>query len=77
MVNITRCLEGNGMGGLNDVGDAMAPLVDLGGLAWVLFAAVAGFSLTAAARALLARPVVEDETDYARGWNALEPLVDR
>ncbi len=57
----------------------MGGLVDAGfwGLAWALFAAVAGFCLAAAARMLLEPPVDDDEETYARGYNALAPTVDR
>lgn len=57
----------------------MGGLVDAGfwGLAWALFAAVAGFCLAAAARMLLEPPVDDDEETYARGYNALAPMVDR
>lgn len=62
-----RCLEGIGLGGLNDAG--------IWGVAWAMFAAVAGLGLAAAAMALIRR-VDESDYDFAAGYNALAPFVD-
>ncbi|GAN00174.1 hypothetical protein U91I_03839 [alpha proteobacterium U9-1i] len=61
------------MGGLVD-----AELLNSGlwSLAWALFAVVAGFGAGAAARTLLERRD-DDEAMWARGYNALAPMVDR
>ncbi len=53
------------MGGLADAG--------FWGLAWALFAAAAGVGLAAAAATLLR----QREPDFAAGYNALAPIVDR
>ncbi len=55
------------MGGLDDAW--------LLGLAWALFAVVAGFATGAAARTLQWRRQEDDELTLSRGYNALEWLV--
>jgi len=73
-LHINKCLEGMGMGGLDD-----AWLSDIGiwGLAWALFAVVAGFATGAAARTLMWRRQEDDELMLSRGYNALAWLVER
>lgn len=48
---------------------------DFWGVAWAMFAAVAGFGLAVAAITL--RRHANDDYDFAAGYNALAPLVDR
>ncbi|MDX2274750.1 MAG: hypothetical protein NW206_04795 [Hyphomonadaceae bacterium] len=67
----TRCLEGMGSVVLEDVSV---------GLAWVGFAAVVGFMLTAAAAYLLQRRAEHDEAhsdEMELGYNALAVVVDK
>lgn len=58
-----------GLVGLDDAG--------IWSVAWAMFAAVAGAGLAAAAIALWRRSARADEPDFAVGWNALAPIVDR
>jgi hypothetical protein len=48
---------------------------DIWGVAWVVFAAVAGFGLAVAAITLRRR--ANDDYDFAAGYNALATVVDR
>ena len=56
----------------------MGGLIDAGfwGVAWAMFAAVAGTGLLIAAITLVLRAEIGDY-DFAAGYNALAPVTDR
>jgi hypothetical protein len=56
----------------------MGGFIDAGfwGVAWAMFAAVAGSGLVIAAITLVRR-TGSDDYDFAAGYNALAPLTDR
>ena len=57
----------------------MGGLIDAGiwGVAWAMFAAAAGLSLTVAAIAFHRRPSDSDDGELSAGYNALAPTLDR
>jgi hypothetical protein len=65
----TRCLEGNGMGGLADAGVWGAAL-------WAVFAVAAGSGLAVAAIAPFRRTTAEDPVECDVGYNMLAPMLD-
>jgi hypothetical protein len=64
----TRCLEGNGMGGLADAG--------VWGAAWAVFAVAAGSGLAVAAIAPFRRSAAEEPVEFDVGYNMLAPMLD-
>jgi len=57
------------MGGVTDAG--------IWGVAWAMFAAIAGLGLTVAAITLVRRAAEPDRSEASAAYNALAPLLDR
>ena len=57
------------MGGLDDAG--------IWGVAWAMFAAVAGTGLAVAAIAFARRASFMDQLEFDGGYNALAPVTER
>jgi hypothetical protein len=69
IVASTRCLEGNGMGGLIDA--------SVWGALWAMVAVVAGSGLAAAAATLWRGRRETTAYESAGGYNALAPTLER
>jgi len=62
-----RCLEGNGMGGLDDA--------DLIGVAWAMFAAAASLGLVVVAIAFARASDDEEHGEYCAAYNAMAHIT--
>jgi hypothetical protein len=69
MVALNKCLEGIGVGDLMDA--------DVWGVAWAVFAVIAGAGLAVAANALGGHVKFMDSLEFDGGYNALAPITDR